>query len=122
MEKYKSRSIEELMETLKVLSEGRNSTGLSAEMREFVCMLKAHKLRHMADAHAFYKCGGMRILLDLLSTCEANSRDMVVVMGTLGNLCALHQHSRSSVSECKKNLCKKIYVPRIIYVLSAHFA
>lgn len=97
MEKYRSKSIEELAETLKNLSKRNHSPGLSAELRDFVCMLKAHKLRHTADAHAFCKCGSMEILLGLLQYCEASSADVVVVLGTIGNLCALHQNARNIV-------------------------
>lgn len=97
MEKYKSKSIEELAETLKILSKRNHTSGLSAELREFVCMLKAHKLRHTTDAHAFCKCGSMEILLELLQCCDASSGDVVVVLGTIGNLCALHQSPRNIV-------------------------
>lgn len=99
MEKYRSKSVEELTETLKTLSKvGINSTGLSVELREFVCLLKAHKLRHAADAHAFFHCGGMQVLVDLLKHCEVSSQDMVVVLGTVGNICAIDQNSRNFVS------------------------
>lgn len=105
MEKYKFRSVEELAETLKRMSEGGESTGLSSEMREFVRMLKAHKLlRHANDAHTFCKCGGLQVLLDLLSQCQGSSRDMVIVLGTVGNLCALDSNSRNMVKNCMQNL------------------
>ncbi len=104
MEKYRSRSVEELAEALKTLCDEGNVTGLSAELREFVCMLKAHKLRHTTDAHAFYKSGGMQVLLELLNHCEVSSGDMVIVLGTIGNLCALNQESRNTVKEKYKFL------------------
>lgn len=97
MEKYRSKSIEELAESLKILSKKNHTSGLSAELRDFVCMLKAHKLRHAADAHAFCKYGSMEALLELLKCCDASSGDMVVVLGTIGNLCALHQSARDIV-------------------------
>lgn len=97
MEKYKAKPIEELAGTLEILSKSSQAPGLSTELRDFVCMLKAHKLRHTADAHAFCKCGSMDILLELLQRCEAGSGDVVVVLGTIGNLCALHQNARSIV-------------------------
>lgn len=98
MEKYKFRSVEELAETLKRMSMEGKLAGLSSELREFVSRLKAHKLlRHTTDAHTFCKCGGLQGLLDLLSRCEGSSRDMVIVLGTVGNLCALDSNSRNMV-------------------------
>lgn len=105
MEKYKSRTVQELAETLKTMAKEGKLTGLSAEMNEFVPilrMLKTHKLRHATDAHAFCRCGGLQVLLDLLSPCEVSSRDMVVVLGTIGNLCALDCNSRSIVRNAWK--------------------
>ena len=85
---------------LLVENKGRNP-GLSTEMRDLVCMLKAHKLRHGVDAHAFAKCGGIPVLINLMKECEGKSqvsRDLVLVLGTIGNLCALSSNSRSIVS------------------------
>lgn len=97
MEKDRSKSVEEVTETLKILSKKVSTSGLSAELRDFVCMLKAHKLRHTTDAHAFCKNGGMQVLLELLQHCEANNQDLIVVLGTIGNVCALHHSARSIV-------------------------
>ncbi len=97
MEKYRTRSVEDLTETLVILAKRVHTPGLPAELREFVCMLKAQKLRHSSDAHAFCKCGGMQALVNLLQFCEADSRDSIVVLGTIGNLCALNHDSRRRV-------------------------
>lgn len=113
MEKYSSRSVEELAETLNVMSQERKSTGLSAEMRELVCMLKAHKLRHTADAHVFCNCGGLQVLLDLLTFCEVN-RDMVMILGTIGNACALNSNCRSMVKQ--KIVIKKLMFKNLIII------
>ena len=100
MEEYKSKSVEELTEVLKTLAKKREkSGGLAAELRDFIRMLKA-QIRHTADAHAFCRSGGMQVMLELLKECEASSesrRDLIVVLGTLGNLCAIHHDSRSIV-------------------------
>lgn len=111
VENYKSKSIEELAETLKSLSRRSPAPGLSTELREFVCMLKAHKLRHTSDAHAFCKSGSMAVLLELLQQCDASSRDAVVVLGTIGNLCALHQTARNIVRETifNNHVCNYYY-------------
>jgi hypothetical protein len=101
MEKYKSETVQELAETLKTLSKGGKLTGQTAEMNEFLSilrLLKTYKLRHATDAHAFCRGGGLQVLLDLLSQCEFSGRDMVIVLGTVGNLCALDQNSRNIVS------------------------
>lgn len=97
MEKYKTKSVEELTKTLKVLALKVGNPGLSAELKDFLCMLKAHKLRHNEDAHAFCESGGMQVLLDMLKCCEASSRDSTLVLGTIGNLCALNRQSRDIV-------------------------
>lgn len=99
MEKYLARSVEDLTETLVILAKRVHTPGLPAELRELVCMLRAQKLRHSSDAHAFCKCGGMKVLVDLLKFCEANSRDSTAVLGTIGNLCALNHDSRQRVGK-----------------------
>ena len=102
MEKYRARSVEDLTGTLVTLAKRVHAPGLPAELREFVCMLKAQKLRHSNDAHAFCKCGGMQVLMSLLKLCgEAASKDSIVVLGTIGNLCALHDGSRHRVRKFK---------------------
>ena len=101
MEKYESRSVQELAEALRAMAKDGKLTGQFAEMNEFVSILrslKTYKLRHASDAHAFCKCGGLQVLLDLLSLCEVSSPTMVIVLGTIGNLCALDPNSRNIVS------------------------
>lgn len=107
MDKYKYKSVEELAEVLKVLASKNQGPGVSAELRNLVSMFKAHKLRHSADAHAFCRRDGMQVLLDLLSTCEGNSKDLLLVLGTIGNLCALSHHPRTKVNNfcvCKMSI------------------
>lgn len=106
MEKYLTRSVEELTKTLVTLAKRVHPPGLPPELREFVCMLKAQKLRHSSDAHVFCKCGGMQVLVGLLKQCATDSRDSMVVLGTIGNLCALNHHSRTKVrNNAKKKKC-----------------
>ena len=65
--------------------------GLSSELRDFVCTLK--RLRHWRGAHAM--C--LRNLLVLLRGCEG-SQDLLLVLGTVGNFCALGKEPRNIVS------------------------
>ena len=97
MEKYRAKTVEELTKTLLNLAKGVHTPGLPAELREYLSMMRVHKLRHSNDAHAFCKCGGMQVLVSLLKLCEADSRDSVVVLGTIGNLCAISHDSRKIV-------------------------
>ena len=97
MEKYKAKTVEDLTKIVVVMAKSVHTPGLPAELRNLLSLLKIQKLRHSADAHAFCKCGGMQALVQLLQFCEADSRDCITVLGTIGNLCALNQESRSSV-------------------------
>ena len=101
MEKYKAKSIEELAETLNTLSKGQHTAGLSPELRDLLCMLKAHKLRHTNDAHAFCKNGCIETLLELLQCCDASSGDVVVILGVIESLSALHPAARTTVSDLR---------------------
>ncbi len=100
MEKFKGKDTTKLLQTLKQCV-GRNSgPGLSPELRELIGFLKSQRLRHRSDAHAFCASGqGMRILQELVRDCESgqDSRDLVLVLGTIGNLCALGTEARQTV-------------------------
>ena len=106
MDKYKDVSVVNLVETLKGFVRKKSGPGLSPELRELVGILKSQKLRHRNDAHAFCVDGnGMRILQDLLQDCERgkDSRDLALVLGTIGNLCALGSEPRKMVRWLVKN-------------------
>ena len=101
MEKYGNNDLEKLLEKLKTFASKQTRPGLSPELRELVGFLKSQRLRHRNDAHAFCSTigNGMRVLQDLLKDCEgaSDSRDLVLVLGTIGNLCALESEPRKMV-------------------------
>ncbi len=109
MDKYESKSVEELTKILNMLIQKNQDPGLSTELRSFLCILKAHKLRHGGDAHAFSNGGGVEVLIALLEKCQEENgkynRDLVLVLGTIGNLCALSKKPRSIVSKTTCSQC-----------------
>lgn len=132
MDKYKDSDIGELAGVLKTLARKNSGPGLSPELRDLVCTLKSQKLRHSNDAHEFCVSmdSSMRVLLELLKDCEgsADNRDIVLVLGTVGNLCALGSEPRNIVSviETEKkisvlNYCLVPAPPPHIFCGSLHF-
>lgn len=109
-QKYASQSLRELTEKLFELSERQKSGQLSTEMCDIVYVLKAQRLRSPSNAHAFRSCGGVKTMLRLLRVCkEAEWKGAPLVLGTLGNLCALEEGTRSEVRQpfciaCKTDL------------------
>lgn len=91
-----STNLEELTRELLRLTSGRKLDGLSAELRDVVYTLKAHELRSGRNAHAFRVGGGLAALLRLVAGCSG--RDAVLLLGAVGNLCALDAQSRREVS------------------------
>ena len=118
MDKYKDSNIEELSQVLKTLVRKNSGPGLSTELRELVCTLKSQKLRHSNDAHAFCVSmdNSMRVLLELLKDCEgsADQRDLVLVLGTVGNLCALGCQPRIIVSMTETDYKCMVASPSLI--------
>lgn len=81
---------------------GRKGDGLSAELRDVVYTLKAHELRSGRNAHAFRVGGGLAALLRLVTGC--GGRDAVLLLGAVGNLCALDTQSRREVSPADNSI------------------
>ena len=99
MQKYASKSLHEITEQLVGLAESQKEERLSTELRDIVYFLKADRLRNAANAHAFRERGGLNALLQLVSCCSGGEGgDLVLLLGALGNICALDRQSRSAVS------------------------
>ena len=99
MQKETSQSLREMTEKLTSLSEGLNGGLLAGELRDAIYILKTQRLRSTGNAHTFRALGGLAALLQLVHRCrECRGRDMVLLLGTLGNLCALERETRSTVS------------------------
>ena len=101
LQSYAQRSVGELTQKLLDLFEGSKGERLSKELCEVLYVLKAQKLRSPSHAYLFRTQGGLRALLQLVSHCkECEARDLVLLLGTLGNLCALEPETRCAVSKC----------------------
>lgn len=100
MQKYVSKSLLEITEQLIGLVESQKDERLSTELRDIIYFLKADRLRNAANAHAFLEGGGLAALLRVVSWCSrGDGGDLVLLLGALGNICALDRQSRSSVSQ-----------------------
>ena len=96
---YAQKNVGELIQKLITLSEGSKGGKLSNELKDVVYVLKTHKLRSSSHAHTFRTQGGLHALLKLISRCkESEGKDLVLLLGTLGNLCALEPDTRCTVS------------------------
>ena len=101
LQRFASKGLTEVTQRLLGLVEEFKSERLTTELRDVVYVLKAQKLRSATNAHAFHAAGGVGALLQLLSRCkEGEGRDLVLLLGTIGNLCALERETRATVSEC----------------------
>lgn len=98
---YSNQSLPELTEKLIKCSREEKGQNLTSKTRDIIYVLKAHKLRHSLNAHAFYNRGGVEALLSLLTLCAGREgRDRGLLLATLGNLCALHLECCSKVRVC----------------------
>ena len=101
LQSYANQSLAELTEKLVKCGKEERSENLTSRTRDIIYVLKAQKLRHSSNAHAFYGHGGVEALLVLLSLCAScEGRDRGLLLATLANLCALHKGCRSKV--CKQ--------------------
>ena len=101
LQSYAQRSVGELTQKLLDLFEGSKGGRLSKELCDVLYVLKLQKFRSLSHAHLFRTRGGLRALLQLVSQCkECEARDLVLLLGTLGNLCALEPETRCAVSKC----------------------
>lgn len=89
-------NIKELSERLVDLA-SRNE--ISRELIQLIHYLKSKSLRHARNAHAFRISGGLAALVKLLPGCTKQAKDLTLLLGTLGNICALEQETRNLVSE-----------------------
>lgn len=108
LQKNTSKSVEELTRALVTLTDASKGEILTSELKDWIYMLKVHRLRHCSDAHEFCSNGGVEALLKLLCRCSVNreSRDLVLLLGALGNVCALDKNCRTVVSvlcHCKQS-------------------
>lgn len=96
---YANQTLPELTEKLLKCSREEKGPNLTSKTRDIIYVLKAHKLRHSLNAHAFSNRGGVEALLALLKLCAGREgRDRGLLLATLGNLCALHLECCSKVS------------------------
>lgn len=101
LQNYANQTLAELTEKLVKCGKEEKNQNLTSRTRDVVYVLKAQKLRHSSNAHAFYGHGGVEALLVLLSLCAGcEGRDRGLLLATLANLCALHKGCRSKV--CKQ--------------------
>lgn len=98
LQQYACKSLQEVTEELVRLVEADKRERLGVELQSIVFYLKAHKLRNVGNAHAFRVGGGLSALLHLTSQCKERERDLLLLLGTVGNLCALERETRSCVS------------------------
>ena len=97
-QKYSLQNLRDVTERLSELSESVKGGQLTTEVSDIVYVLKAQRLRSSCNAHAFRSFGGVQALLRLLRACrEGEGREMVLLLGTLGNLCALEEETRTLV-------------------------
>ncbi len=94
-EKYASQSLREITEQLEQLSGSQKGGQLFTKLCDIVYVLKTQRLRSASDAHAFQTCGGLKALLRSLRACEGKAA--ALVLGTLGNVCALEGAARREV-------------------------
>ena len=98
LQSYANQSLAELTEKLVKSSKEEKGHSLSSKTRDIVYALKAYKLRHSSNAHAFLDGRGVEALLSLLALCaEQEGRDRGLLLATLANLCALHSDCRTKV-------------------------
>lgn len=90
--------MKDYVDNLRELSRLHVGSTLSEETRCLVSELKSSVLRHTSPTHAFCILGGPQLLLQLLSQCACAGQDAVLLLGLLGNLCALDKSSRDIVS------------------------
>lgn len=88
--------IKELSERLVDLVSGNE---INRELIQLVHYLKSKSLRHERNAHAFRISGGLAALMRLLPLCTKHAKNLTLLLGTLGNLCALEQETRSMVRD-----------------------
>ena len=95
---YVSESLSDLTERLVKCSKEENGVVFTTTTRDVVYVLKVHRLRNAAEAHAFRSKGGVAALLALLSLCSGREgKDRGLVVSTLGNVCALDRGCRDEV-------------------------
>ena len=119
---YAQKSVGELTEKLLDLFERSKGGRLSNELCEVLYVLKAQKLRSIRPAHLFRTRGGLRALLQLISHCkECEARDLVLLLGTLGNLCALEHETRCAVSKFMQDSCFwSLQLTAIFFLIPGH--
>ena len=96
--KISDQDIKDAVERLRELIRAQEGASMSRDARKIVTELKASVLRHSNQAHTFNIAGGPQILVNLLSQCACAGQDAVLLLGLLGNLCALDSSSRDTVS------------------------
>lgn len=93
---YLSKSMDELCKMLEAMSKEVRGAKLSRELSDLVYTLKTQRLRHRKDASAFCRAGGVLSLIYMLSGAE-EVRDLVLLLATLANVCALDGSARKQV-------------------------
>jgi len=89
--------IEKDVAKMKELLEANEGSSLGTDLRYLLRDLKSSKLRSSGITNAFCVAGGPQLLIKLL-THWACSEDASLILGLLGNLCALSKDCREIVS------------------------
>ena len=106
-------NIKELSERLVYLA---RKNKINRELVKLIHYLKSKSLRNVPNAHAFRLSGGLAALMKLLPRCTKQTKNLTLLLGTLGNLCALEQETREMVGEhtsmsfARDITCTQIYI------------
>ena len=93
---YASKTIEELCSMLETLGKDFRGPKMSRELCDLVYMLKTQRLRHRKDAGSFSRAGGVSSLVRMLPVSE-ETRDRILLLSTIANVCWLDCSARSQV-------------------------
>ena len=93
---YVGKDMEEMCKLLDTMSKNASAPNLPGELSELMYTLKTQRLRHRKDASAFCRAGGVASLIRLLSV-AGEGRELVLLLGTLANVCSLDSNTRNQV-------------------------
>ncbi len=108
------------MDGLNALCQCHTGSTLTEDMRKIVSRLKTSLLRHSSPSHAFNSCAGPQLLLQLLSQCACAGKDTVLLLGVLGNICALDESCRETVGGCDSLILCIIHIFSPAQVMADH--
>ena len=122
-DKFSSKSLRALTHKLIQLSESRSkgsAHGSGGELEGTLHHLKSSRLRSSESARVFRENGGLEALLQISSKLhparESDCKTLAVLWGTVANLCALDNESRSKVNT--GNYTATIFVKILLFIAS----